>query len=85
MRDEIERRLRWRCRRGLLELDVWLERIAGKDFAGLSEAQCHTLEKLLEEADLEVLAWLQGRQPVPDGYVDIVSAIRRLGDSPRPR
>ncbi len=78
-RTETLRRLRWRCRRGLLELDVWLERFASAQLPRLTEQQCELLEKLLKEADADLLAWLQGRQPVPEVYEQIVYSVRTAG------
>jgi succinate dehydrogenase flavin-adding protein (antitoxin of CptAB toxin-antitoxin module) len=74
--EESQRRLRWRFRRGLLELDVWLERFAAVRLAHLSQAQCGVLETLLQETDADLLAWFQGRQPVPEAYREMVSLIR---------
>ena len=80
-RDNAEtlRRLRWRCRRGLLELDVWLERFASAQLHRLTAGQCELLEELLREADADLLAWLQCRQPVPEVYEKMVSNVRTAG------
>ncbi len=74
--EETLRRLRWRCRRGLLELDVWLERFTGTQLQKMNAAQCRQLEQLLQEADVDLLAWLQGQQPVPEAYEQMVSSVR---------
>lgn len=74
--DDSQRRLRWRCRRGLLELDVWLERFATARLGHLSQAQRGLLETLLQEPDADLLAWLQGRQPVPEAYREMVLLMR---------
>lgn len=78
-RPETLRRLRWRCRRGLLELDVWLDRFASKGLRQLTESQCELFERLLQEADADLLAWLQGRQPVPAAYEQMIADIRAAG------
>lgn len=70
------RRLRWRCRRGLLELDLWLQRFAAARLERLSAEECRALEALLEEADADLLAWLEGRQEVPPGHVRIIELMR---------
>lgn len=70
------RRLRWRCRRGLLELDIWLERFAAGELNRLTPAECAALEALLEEADADLLAWLEGRQPAPAGHALLIERIR---------
>lgn len=74
--EETLRRLRWRCRRGLLELDVWLDRFSNTQLPQLNAAQCRQLEQLLQEADVDLLAWLQGQQPVPEAYEQMVSSVR---------
>jgi antitoxin CptB len=40
-------RLYWRCRRGLLELDIVLQRFLDKYYAQLDETQLKTFETLL--------------------------------------
>jgi very-short-patch-repair endonuclease/succinate dehydrogenase flavin-adding protein (antitoxin of CptAB toxin-antitoxin module) len=70
------RRLRWRCRRGLLELDLWLQRFADARLEHMSAEECRALEALLEEADADLLAWLEGRQRMPPGHVRIIELIR---------
>lgn len=69
-------RLRWRCRRGLLELDLWLERFAQNGMNRLSAEDSVLLESLLEEADADLLAWLEGRQAVPKRHARIIERIR---------
>ena len=75
---ELER-VRWRCRRGLLELDLWLARFADAGLAGLSDEECGDFEALLEEADADLLAWLEGRQTVPADHAAIIERIRASG------
>jgi antitoxin CptB len=70
------RRLRWRCRRGLLELDVWLQGFAAAQLESLTGPQCAILETILGEADVDILAWLQGHQPVPRGCEEMIACIR---------
>ena len=70
------RRLRWRCRRGLLELDVWLQGFAAARLGSLTGPQCAILETILGEADVDILAWLEGRQPVPAAYEQMIAEMR---------
>lgn len=74
--EEQHRRLRWRCRRGLLELDLWLERFAASQLQRLSQDECTALEILLGEADADLLAWLEGRQPLPENHAQLIESIR---------
>jgi antitoxin CptB len=59
--DEINR-LKWRCRRGLLENDLFLERFFSKYEAVLTVAQAQALLMLMELADNDLLDLLLARQ-----------------------
>ena len=58
-------RVRWRCRRGLLELDIVLGRFIGQCYAGLDEAQLTAFDALLDMPDNELWDMIAGRVPVP--------------------
>ena len=45
------RRLAWRCRRGLLELDIVLQRFVASEFIHLDQAELTALDALLELPD----------------------------------
>jgi succinate dehydrogenase flavin-adding protein (antitoxin of CptAB toxin-antitoxin module) len=70
-------RLRWRSRRGLLELDIILERFwknAGDD---LSETDAAALERLLQLPDNDLLDLVMGRAQTPDDRLrDMVHKLR---------
>ncbi|MDI1309904.1 MAG: succinate dehydrogenase assembly factor 2 [Methylotenera sp.] len=55
MTDEEVRRLSWRCRRGLLELDIVLQRFSEKHLAMLTEAELLAFDSLLDLPDNEFL------------------------------
>lgn len=59
------RRLRWRCRRGLLELDIVLQRFLDQGYGGLDERQRQAFNDLLELPDNTLLAYLN-KQEQPD-------------------
>jgi antitoxin CptB len=44
-------RARWRCRRGLLELDLVLQRFVDEHYAKLGEAELQEFEALLDLSD----------------------------------
>ena len=54
------RRLLWRCRRGLKELDVLLERYAGATLTGANGPERRVLARLLDEPDPELAGYLLG-------------------------
>lgn len=53
-------RLRWRCRRGLLELDIVLARFIEQHYASLSEDEKLALTELLTEADNDLWEMISG-------------------------
>jgi antitoxin CptB len=53
-------RLRWRCRRGMKELDVLLERLAQRVPSEASAAECRVFGELLELPDPVLAAYLLG-------------------------
>ena len=61
-------RLRWHCRRGMLELDLVLARFLDRQFSTLSPAQQSAFKTLLECSDNELWDLVCGRaEPVqPD-------------------
>lgn len=73
------RRLRWRCRRGLLELDLWLARFADAGLNRLSDEECAAFEALLQEADTDLLAWLEGRESAPANHARLLGMVRAAG------
>lgn len=72
---ETQRRLRWRCRRGLLELDVWLGKFSETGLSKLTAEERVLLEALLEEADMNLLDWLESRQTPPPAYAGLLEKI----------
>ena len=55
-------RLKWRCRRGLLENDLFLERFFRHHEAALTQRQAAGLEALMELPDNELLDLLLARR-----------------------
>ena len=60
--DRLQReRLKWKCRRGLLELDLVLDRFFQGDGKALSEGDAAALSELLDEADNDLWDLVIGR------------------------
>jgi antitoxin CptB len=59
-------RVRWHCRRGLLELDVVLARFLDLHFETLSWQQRATFNRLLDYPDPDLWDFVTGKQPPPD-------------------
>jgi antitoxin CptB len=55
-------RLRWRCRRGLLENDLFVERFFARHAATLTPAQARGLQALMDLADNDLLDLLLARR-----------------------
>ena len=71
-------RLRWRCRRGIKEMDVLLERFLTRSYPSLAADEQGLFEKLLEEADLDLYGWVMERaEPGNPDYLPLVEGLRR--------
>jgi antitoxin CptB len=55
-------RLRWACRRGMLELDVLFMPFVEDAYDLLSLKDKHIFERLLEEEDPVLFAWFMGHE-----------------------
>lgn len=66
----------WRCRRGLLELDLWLGGFWAAQRATLRSGETAAFVRLLALSDMEILDRLHGRSAPDDADVDAL--IQRL-------
>jgi antitoxin CptB len=74
-----ERRLRWRCRRGMRELDVMLTRYLDHCFNDAPPSFQQAFARLLEEEDDVLWDWLLGRSvPTEQSVRGIVEQIIAL-------
>ena len=62
-------RLKWRCRRGLLENDLFIERFFARHAAALTDGQAAGLEALMALPDNDLLDLLLSRKE-PQGETD---------------
>jgi antitoxin CptB len=75
--DAEARRLLWRCRRGMKELDVLLERYARSYLPNASHEQRRLFERFLELPDPLVADYLFGHLPAPQPeLVPLIASIR---------
>ena len=73
-------KLRWRCRRGLLENDLFVERFFERHAATLTESQARGLEALMDLSDNDLLDLLLARKE-PQGELlrdDVVQVLRMM-------
>ena len=67
----------WHCRRGMLELDIILQRFLVCYFDKLSPQELKSFDLLLNCTDPELFAWLMGHEaPVDEELKNIVTIIR---------
>jgi antitoxin CptB len=70
-------KLKWRCRRGLLENDLFVERFFARHEATLTEGQAHGLQVLMDLSDNDLLDLLLARKE-PEGELlraDVVEVL----------
>jgi succinate dehydrogenase flavin-adding protein (antitoxin of CptAB toxin-antitoxin module) len=70
-------RIRWHCRRGLLELDLILEQFNSRHLAALDEGERARFRELLAFGDNDLLDLVMGRTAVPDPRFDAVLRLLR--------
>ena len=59
-------RIRWQCRRGLLELDLVLAKYLDRHLENLSPADLATFTRLLDYPDHDLWDFANGKTPPPD-------------------
>lgn len=71
-------RLRWRCRRGMRELDVLLLRYLARDWPAAAAAERMAFAALLERQDPDINALLLGRmEPQDEALASVLECLRR--------
>jgi antitoxin CptB len=71
-------RLRWRCRRGMRELDVLLQRYLDQRYAHAPREEQQAFEALLELPDPELFAYIVRREQPSDPHC--VNVVARLSN-----
>jgi antitoxin CptB len=67
--------LRWRCRRGMKELDILLARYVDERFARASACEQDAFRQLLEAQDTELYAYFLGSLAPPAKFAALVGQI----------
>ena len=69
-------RIRWACRRGMLELDVLFMPFVEEAYDSLDAKQQAIFQRLLTQEDPDLFAWFMGHKECPDeelqGMVDFM-------------
>jgi len=70
-------RIRWQCRRGLLEMDLILKRFLEEDLESLTPDELALFKELLGEVDTVLLAWVMGQEQAPVRYEALIRRLQR--------
>jgi antitoxin CptB len=73
-------RLRWRCRRGMRELDQLLLRYLDREWEAASDAERAVFLRVLDCEDDKLWRWVMGRERPEDA--DVHALVRHLADLP---
>ena len=77
MSDSELKRLRWRCRRGMRELDQLLGWYLDERYEKVDDAAKVAFSTLLEQQDPQLWNWLSGQAaPAQSGWRSIIDEIR---------
>ena len=72
-------RLRWRCRRGIREMDILFQRFMDDCYDTLSDEDKNTFEIFLNEPDLDILNWVMGRTEAKNSdYQGFITAMQEF-------
>jgi antitoxin CptB len=69
-------KLRWHCRRGMLELDVLLGNYLSQRYQTASVAEQKTFERLLGFQDQELYQWFTGQTQPPDA--ELIALVEQM-------
>ena len=71
--------LRWRCRRGMRELDQLMQRYLEHGWPDASDAERSAFLRLLDCEDDKLWRWFMGYEACPDApAADLIASIRAM-------
>ncbi|MFT5394019.1 MAG: antitoxin CptB [Gammaproteobacteria bacterium] len=74
---EPDSRTRWRCRRGIREMDLILERFLGDGYGTLDGIERKAFDAILDLPDQDIYGWLMGHgSPPTPALTNIINHIR---------
>jgi succinate dehydrogenase flavin-adding protein (antitoxin of CptAB toxin-antitoxin module) len=65
-------RVRWHCRRGMLELDLMLQRFLDEHLASLSPDEMERFKEVLDLQDGDLWQILSGREEIDDPRLEAI-------------
>lgn len=75
-------KLRWRCRRGMKELDVLLTRYVENRFCGASNSERDAFKELLAIEDAVLYAYCLGSEAPPERFAELIERITATSSGP---
>jgi antitoxin CptB len=68
-------KLRWRCRRGMQELDILLARYVDERFGSASHEEQEAFQRLLETQDTVIYGYCFGQERPPEHLAALIGQI----------
>jgi len=68
--------LKWRCRRGMRELDLLLERFLESQYDSLTDTNQKLFAQFLEEPNQRIMDWLLENAQSDNQYTELVKKIQ---------
>lgn len=65
-------KLRWRCRRGMREMDLLLGNFLEQHYVEAHGEVQQAFNRILEEIDQDILDWIMQRRPCPPEYASLI-------------
>ncbi|OGT23267.1 MAG: hypothetical protein A2W47_06510 [Gammaproteobacteria bacterium RIFCSPHIGHO2_12_38_15] len=78
MKNKLSAKIKWRCRRGMLELDLLLFPFYEKNFEQLSSSNQKLFIKFLDSPDPAIYNWFLGAETPPDEFQLIIEQLREF-------
>ena len=76
----LDKRLYWRSRRGMLELELQLVPFVTNHYRALSQEQKDAYAALLDHEDWQIFDWLRGREEPQDDAIRVLIETIRAAD-----
>ena len=71
-------KMQWKCRRGMLELDICLNQYLKQCYEVASSDEQARFNALLEENDTDIWEWLMGSQAVAPRHQPMIEKLQQI-------
>jgi len=72
----------WRCRRGIREMDILLQRFVDKRYGDMTNKEKEIFDQLLNQPDLEIMSWIMEKSSPPtDDLALLVQSLREVSST----